>query len=508
MADIVSHRAFTEDDVEVDADYVVVGSGAGGAAAAVTLARGGKTVVVVEAGAWRDPDDYPVSMYGTMRDLMDDWGSTITRGRALWPVVQASAVGGTTVINSAISVDTPDDIFEHWRTEHGVGDEGFRTSVLDHERRIADELTVSEVPPGSLGRSNELAMIGDKKLGFDGHVMRRYAKDCGGSGQCLQGCKGGRKQSTNLQWIPEVMTRGGTVLSCAPVKRVVFEGRRATAVTGRFRHPSTRKKGGTFTVRAREGVVVAASATHSPALLLRSGVRLPALGKFFRAHPGTGVMGCYDEIVDMNFGATQGWASTKFRTEPGLKLETLAIPPELVAGRLAGGGSKLMARLESYRHMAMWVHAVRAESVGTVANGLFDKPVVRYTLNDADMHRLRDGISKVAALHFAAGARKVIPGIHGFPYEIGPDELGLLEDAPLEPRRYVAILSHLFGGCVMGTDRARAVCDDTGRVFDYENLAVADASVIPTNLGVNPQHTIMGLASHFATRWLNEGATT
>ena len=126
-----------------------------------------------------------------------------------------------------------------------------------------------------------------------------------------------------------------------------------------------------------DGVLVAASVTHSPALLQRSGVKSKALGNFFRAHPGTGLFGCYDEMVDMNVGATQGWASTKFRSDPGLKLETLAIPPEMVASRLSGGGRELMERIGEYRHLAMWVHACRAESIGTVRNGFGDKPSIQ-----------------------------------------------------------------------------------------------------------------------------------
>ncbi|MGZ3454863.1 MAG: GMC family oxidoreductase, partial [Polyangiales bacterium] len=86
--------------------------------------------------------------------------------------------------------------------------------------------------------------------------------------------------------------------------------------------------------------------------------------------------------------------------------------------------------------------------------------------------------------------------------ELAPDQIDQLKEAPLDPRHYVAILSHLFGGTVMGADKTRSVCDENGRVHDYENLYVADASVIPTNLGVNPQHTIMALARLFAERAL------
>lgn len=498
------HTAFQPrgNEIVVDADYVVVGSGAGGAAAAVTLARGGATVIVVEAGPWRDPHDYAHSTYGALRDMIDEWGEMITRGRALWPVVQARVVGGTTVINSAICVRTPADILDQWQRDFGVGggaSSAFSARLWAWQDRLEDELSVAETEPHALGRSNELALAGDAAAGFDGHLIRRYAKGCVGSGQCLQGCRSLRKQSTNLNYIPEVLERGGGVLSCAPVDRIQFEGTRAVGVTGRFRHPQTREIGAAFTARARRGVFVAASVTGSPALLRKSGLKQRAVGANFRAHPGTGVFGLYDEPVDMNRGVTQGWASTKFRHDGGIKLESLAIPMEMAISRFAGGGRALMERIARYRHVAMWVHALRARSAGRVDVGFNGRPVVRYSLDEADMRQFRGGMLRVAQMHFAAGAREVVPGIHGLPFSLGPDQLDLIANASLDPRAYVAVLSHLFGGCVMGADPATSVCDAQGRVHGRTGLYIADASIIPDNIGVNPQHTIMALAMETAT---------
>ncbi|MDP2313088.1 MAG: GMC family oxidoreductase [Pseudomonadota bacterium] len=491
----MSHVAYQErGDVAVEADFVVVGTGAGGAAAAVTLARGGASVIMVEAGPWREPHDYAHSTYGAMRDMMDDWGSTITMGRALWPVVQARLVGGTTVINSAICVRTPEDIFLEWQRNHGVGDQAFMERMWRFQDQLEDDLCVAETAPESMGRSNELALRGDAAAGYDGHVIKRYAKGCLGSGQCLQGCRSMRKQSTNLNYVPEVLRRGGQLLSSAPAERIVFEGRRAVGVSGRFIHPQTRAKGARFVARARKGVVVAASVTHSPVLLRRSGLTHEAVGAGFRAHPGTGVFGVYDEPVDQNVGVTQGWASTRWREDGGLKLETLSIPMEMAISRLAGGGRAFMERVVGYRHLAMWVHALRARSVGTVRAGFGGKPIVRYGFDAYDMERFRGGMVRVAELHFAAGARAVIPGIHGLPYSLGPHELDILRQGPLDPRRYVAILSHLFGGCMMGRDERTSVCDARGKVHGRDALYVADASLMPDNIGVNPQHTIMSLA--------------
>ena len=277
----------------------------------------------------------------TMRDLMDEWGALIVRGRAMWPVVQARVMGGGTVINSAIVVRTPGDIFPLWQEEHGFGGDGLAEEIWRHQDRLERDLFVQAVPREFRGRSNILAQRGAEALGIHDHDMHRNVKDCIGRGECLQGCKVGRKQSTNLNYIPAVLNMGGDILSCAPVRKVMLKGARAVGVSGHFVHPRTRKKGATFQVRASKAVIVAASATHSPALLQRSGVKAKALGHYFRAHPGTGIFGSYEEPVHMSSGATQGWSSMKMRESEGFKLETLSIPLELVASRLGGAGTRL-----------------------------------------------------------------------------------------------------------------------------------------------------------------------
>lgn len=491
----MSHVAFQPEgaDVQIDADVVVVGTGAGGGAAAVTLARAGLSVILVEAGAWRDPEQYPASFTGALRDLFDGWQTTMAVGGAAYPVVQARAVGGTTVINSAIAVRTPDDVLDLWARDHGLDATHHRRELDRHQQAIERELHVNEVGGPDLGRHNTLAVEGATALHGHDHTMHRYIDGCEGQGRCMVGCRQGHKHSVDRSWVPEVLERGGTLLSCAPADHVLFDGDRAIGVTGRFEHPRTRARGAAFVARARRAVVVAASATHTPLLLRRSGLRHQALGRGFRAHPGAGALGFYDEVVDMHHGATQGWSSLAWR-DRHMKLETLSLPLEMLAARMPGGGTALMQRLARSRHVSHVALGLRAEAVGRVLAGPGGRPLVRYRLTRTDLERMREGVHLCARVHVEAGATHVMPGLPGLPPELPAADVDRILTAPLRSTAFLCILSHLFGGATLGDDPSRSVCDAQGRVRDTRGLVVACAAAIPTTLGVNPQHTIMGLA--------------
>lgn len=501
----IAYRDAAAGEVALTTDYVVVGSGAGGAIAAITLARAGHRVCLVEAGAWRMPEDYPSSALGFMREMMVDWGSAVAMGRSLKPIVQARTMGGSCVINSAIVVRTPGDILHEWRDDHGLGDVFTDANMGAAMDAIESELQVEETNHARFGQTAQkmLDVMAGRQL--EVHRIHRNVKGCRGVNQCLQGCRNGAKRSPNLQWIPELLERGQTVLSCAPVERVRIEGGRAVGVAGRFVHPSTRQRGARFVVSAARGVLLAASATGTAPLLQKSGYKHRALGHYWRGHPGAGTMAVYDEPMDMHQGPSQAVASIHHRRDIGIKLEHLSLPLELIAGRVSGAGRGLVRKLETARHTAMWVTAVRADAVGRVKAGPFG-PVVSYKMTRKDMERLRAGTAMLARFHFEAGARRVRPGVVGLPAEIGPDEVGLLDDAPLDPRRWTCVVTHLFGGAVAGSDAKRSVVGADLHVRGVRGLHVVDAAVLPTTLGVNPQHTIMAVSKITAERLANSAA--
>jgi choline dehydrogenase-like flavoprotein len=208
-------------------------------------------------------------------------------------------------------------------------------------------------------------------------------------------------------------------------------------------------------------------------------------------------MGVYPDRVDMWTGASQGYEVLGLRDTLGVKLESINVPPEVVAARLPGAGARLNAWIDKLPYINSWAVAVKAQAEGRVrASALFGAQVY-YSLTDDDIGRLRRGMRTLAELHFHAGAREVIPGVHGLPEVItSMDEVKIFDDAPLDPRAYSMVATHLFGGArAGGGDASKFVTDGNLKVNGVDGLYVMDASVFPSNTGVNPQHSIMALAT-------------
>ncbi|HEY8080346.1 MAG TPA: GMC family oxidoreductase [Labilithrix sp.] len=474
-------------------DVVVIGSGAAGATAAHTLVEAGLSVAIVEEGPWLKTRDIVSDVHTTFGKVMRASGMQVLKGRAYMPLLQGRCVGGSTLVNSAIAWRVPEDVIDDWRTRFGLA-----ISMEDlepHFDALERDLGVREVAPEVLGENNRLFVAQTTKHGIEAAPMRRYDRGCKGSGMCLTGCASAAKQGMSVTYVPWALSKGARIFTSCRVERVEIAGGRAVAVVART------KNGELVTLRARRAVIVAASTVQTPNVLRRSGVRSPALGRHFQAHPGLAIGGLFERPIQMSFGATQGAESIHFRKSDRFKLETISLPPDLAGARVPGVGAELSERLSKLGHLAVWAAQVRAETEGTVREGWGGVDRVSYTLGPADLAAARKAVALLARLMFDAGAYEVWPGIFGVPSVLrSADEVRLLDEAPLEPRSYNFIATHLFGAARMGPDPKDAVVDTDFSVHGVSGLYVVDSSVFPTNLGVNPQHTIMAMSRLASTR--------
>ncbi|MBK8693811.1 MAG: GMC family oxidoreductase [Deltaproteobacteria bacterium] len=489
------------DDV---ADFVIVGTGAGGATAARVLAGAGRDVLMLEEGPQLRTAERPAEVLDAMAMAFRDFATSTTRGSTPLPMLQGRCVGGATAINSGIIWRLPEDVRDEWIAQHGLSHLVERRALDDAFDQIERELEVTETSTALFGGNSERMAEACRVLGLPGQPMTRNAARCKGSARCLQGCPGEARQSMDVSYIPRAQRDGARLLTLARVDRVLIEWGRAVGVEGVLLDPVTRRPVAQLRVMAREAVIVSASAIQTPVILRRSGLR-GMVGERFQAHPGCAVVGRFDEPIEMSHGATQGY-EVPLR-DRRLKVETLALPPELLAPRLPGAGAAWQSRLAEMDHYAQWSFICRMEAHGRVRPALFgggSDAAVHFTPTARDMERVKDGIGLVCRMMFAAGAREVFPGIGELPSVLkSVDEVDAIDRATLRPQHVNMITSHLFGTACAGSDPRASAVDENLAVHDVRGLHVMDASVFPTNLGVNPQHSIMALTWVAASRLAN-----
>ncbi|HJL18836.1 MAG TPA: GMC family oxidoreductase [Sandaracinaceae bacterium LLY-WYZ-13_1] len=480
--------------IEDEADFVVVGTGAGGATAARVLAASGASVVMLEEGPRLRPEDRPRELLEAMRLGVRDMCMQATEGRVPMPLLQGRAVGGSTAINSGIVWRLPADVRRDWVERFGLG--AWVDRLDDVFATLEDELSVAPTDPAVRGGNNALMARAADALGLPGRVIRRNVDGCRGAARCLQGCPHGARQSMDVSYVPRALADGARLHTGCRAERANLRRGRAVGVEGVV-VDDERRSLGRFSVRARRGVILSAGVLHTPILLMKSGVRHRALGRRFQCHPGVAMVGRFDEPVRMGFGASQGY-EVPLR-DRGYKLEALALPPEMLAARIPGAGAAWQERIADLGRYAQWCGQVRMRAHGRVTRR-FGRPAVRYEPLGEDLAKAQEVVVLLGRMMFAAGATEIYPGVAGFDEIVtDPKRLDVLEQATLRRADLHLVASHLFGTAGASADPA-GVVDETLRVRGVEGLHVMDASALPTNLGVNPQHTIMAVVWQAAAR--------
>lgn len=490
------------DDV---ADFVIVGTGAGGATAARVLAAAGHDVLMLEEGKYHRMPDRPRDMVGAMSAALRDFASNTTEGSQPFPLLQGRCVGGATAVNSGIIWRLPEDVRRDWIDAWGLGELVEERALNDAFDVIERDLEVAETAPHLLGGNGALMERACKALGLPGKPITRNAARCKGSAQCMQGCPGEARQSMDVSYVPRAMADGARLHTLTRIDRVNIEWGRAMGVEGALIDPDDpRRAVGTFRVTARRAVIVAASAIQTPVILRRSGLR-GMVGERFQAHPGCAVMGRFKDPVGMGTGGTQTY-EVPLRHR-GMKLESLVLPPEMLSARIPGAGASWQQRMTQMDHYAQWAAMVRMKAHGRVRPALFGDGVtakVHYAPTRDDLDRTMEGVVLLCKMMFAAGAEEVFPGVAGFPSVLTDvSEVKQLEGHELQPKHVNYMASHLFGTACAGRDPARSAVDPSLKVHGVEGLYVMDSSVFPTNLGVNPQHSIMGVVWRASERLAN-----
>jgi long-chain-alcohol oxidase len=491
-------------------DVVIVGSGAGGGTAAAVLAKAGLDVVVLERGPYKSESDFTHKQDDADRDLYDT-RATSDAGIA---ILQGRCVGGGTVVNYATSLRTPDAVRAEWDRTAGFKNVFSGAEYEASLRAVEERLSINDRSSLPWFRDRVIER-GCKKLGWDVLPLHRNVKGCGedeGCGYCNFGCRLGAKQSTMRTWLEDATQHGARIVADADATKIITEAGRAIGVRASVGAPGTpERKRAPLTVFARS-VVVACGATYTPVLLTRSGVESPALGRFFRLHPVTGLWGRFDgEKTDPWGGVMQSRIGQSFANLDGegygVRFESGAIHPvELMVLMSWGGAVDFKRQVERYREWSAMAILLRDRAEGRIHVPRVGPASWQYALTAADQRHVREGLMRGAELYAACGVSEVRTTTQ-LPVSWRPASgeklgsfMGRLDRMGYGANQSTYASFHPQGSARMGIDRRASVIDENNQVHGCPGLYVMDGSAFPTASGVNPMVSIEAVAHRAASR--------
>ncbi|ALK96529.1 GMC family oxidoreductase [Massilia sp. WF1] len=503
--------ARADSDGSLDADVVIVGSGAGGGVTAEILALSGLSVVIVEEGALKSSRDFNMREAEAYPALYQESAARKTRDKAI-TILQGRTVGGSTTVNWTSSFRTPPDTLAFWQQRHGLRDYSVEAlapwfETMEARLHIADW-------PAAPNENNDLLRRGAAKLGIPTGFIRRNVNGCWNLGYCGMGCPTNAKQSMLVTTIPSALDHGATLVTRARAERFLIQGERiesleCTLLDADGIHPNGRR----LRLRAKH-YVLAGGAINSPALLLRSNAPDPnrLLGKRTFLHPTLIAAAVFPQRVDAYAGAPQTVYSDHFlHTQAidgplGFKLEAPPLHPVLLSTTMTGFGVQHADMMRQFPHLQGMLALLRDgfhpdSQGGTVSLAAGGAPLLDYPLNDPLWDGARRALLTMAEIQFAAGAGAVQVAHETAPrYTSWQQAKEGIAALPYRPHLTRVASAHVMGGCMMAGDPRAGVTGPDGRYYGLANLSVHDGSLFPTSIGANPQLSIYGISARLASR--------
>jgi choline dehydrogenase-like flavoprotein len=494
---VILDTASVDRDVALNADVCVVGSGAGGAVVAQELAERGRSVVVVEEGSYLVSRDFTQREEQMVPRLYADQGVRATVDTTAL-IFQGCVVGGSTVSSYCVCERTPHQVLAHWSTALGVP--GVRAeNMLPFFARVEATANVRPLVAEDLNKNSRQLKTGADRLGFRNRLPAHNRIECLACGYCALGCTYDRKADALSVQLPAASRRGAIIVPDCRIERVSVADGRASGVTGRF----LRSRGGrayALQVLART-VVLAAGAIGSPVLWLRS--QLPntyrQVGRNLHLQPMVAVGALFSEEIAGWRGIPQTVIVDQFldldhAVEGGYLIHPFFVHPIATASLLPGFGADYRRLMDAYPRLGLAAVMLHDRTTGRVELDANGRPSISYLQGDEDRSDLLDGMRRLADIHFAAGAERVI-----LPYDPLVDltrrgDYRAIDERPLRANDPLLFSYHPQGTMRMGTDPKRSVVNGVGEAHEVKGLFIADASTFPTSTAVPPQLSVMAFA--------------
>ncbi|KAL1897195.1 hypothetical protein Cpir12675_002451 [Ceratocystis pirilliformis] len=501
----------------IHTDIVIVGSGPGGGVCAKILSEAGYDVTVVDKGFYYPSQNFPLSQAQGEHHLFENQGAVMSTSSKV-TCIAGSCWGGGGTVNWGVSLRTQDYVRREWAEADKLP---FYTSKDYDACMDAVWEAIGATTDYDKGPRGPILLEGAQKLGYKaeylalntGHDKTHYC------GRCHLGCGSNSKQGPMTAWLPQAAKNGARFVEGFQVDRVLFgnDGKTAVGVEGVWKSRNRSAEDNAYT-RAN-----------------------PIIGTNLHVHPASTVIGRFDREIIPWEGPIMSSIMTSLENQDGsghgIKVEpSCSIPFTAFICLPWYTGTTHRMNLAKLPTLAPYVVFARERDPGSVTvDPLTGRPEVNYTPSPYDTHHILKGILATARIVYTQGAREIIVGIPNLPPFIRDDaeredrsepvyngeETSLLgSNAPktVAERADAAfeawlnhvesvgingagtpwLTAHQMGTCRMSGIESKGVVDPAGRVYGYNSMYVADASILPSASGVNPMVSIMATALHIS----------
>lgn len=507
----VTDAATLAENQTLEADVVVVGTGAGGGTTADILARAGLSVIMVEEGRLYYQKDFKMDELTAYASLYQEGMSRVTRDGGI-SILQGRCVGGSTTVNWTSSFRTPEPTLNYWADRFGL--DSLRPDALKpwfEGREEYHSIAPWAVHPNV---NNDTLRQGCEQLGWSWAVIPRNVKGCWNLGYCGVGCPTNAKQGALQTTVPSALDHEAKLIHGLRADRLVMAQDRidhleATALAADGITPRNIR----VRLKARH-FVVAASAIGTPGLLLRSDLPDPynRVGKRTFLHPVNAAVAEMPGQVDPFYGAPQSIYSDEFNFSQGVegpagfKMEVPPLHPAMSAAVMPDHGKRQVDNLSKLPWMQSVIALMRDgfhpdSPGGTVSLRDDGSPVLDYPVSDYLWTGLRDAFMKMTEVQFAAGAKRVqVMHLDSPWFSSWAEAKRTIAELPMELHRTRLFTAHQMGGCGMGSNPENSVVNGFGEHHQVANLSIHDASIFPTSIGANPQLSVYTLSARNTSR--------
>lgn len=486
-------------------DVIVIGSGVGGSTFADYLTRRfpGIDLAILESGPYLTRKHFTQKEM-QMSGLYYNRGSMLSSNMHIG-VAAANTLGGSSAVYTGVSFRPPEKVVTEWRGKYGLSflDPDFVDRSLTE---IEAELNVNELPESFDNDNNRLFRKGAEALNIPVKRLKINIKNCQQQGFCNLGCTSGAKQGALEVQIPKLVQAGVTIFCNTRVTAITKTGVKVWVSKANWGEQTDGLEPGEHFIMAGK-IILAAGALHSPALLLNSSRDLDIsninIGRYLTLHPAYNVNAVYSQKITNYQGFPKTVYSDYFSESDRFYLETSFYFPGVTAKNQPGYGAMHAEFMKAYDQMMSILILVHDEArpENRIATDRKGRMLIHYTVSDKVKHSMAKALQVAVQLFFAAGCtRALIPGSQKWPIKRSDlTKLNqLITTKSLNFARNPLSSAHPQGGARMGRNPDEAVCDPSGQVYGTENVYVADASLFPTSVHVNPYETVMLLAKHVA----------